>query len=77
VPRPTWRGFGARSQVDEHTLSVTKRRHADERPHGFDVAARLADEPADIAVRQLHLDRYGSAATLGGLDDDLVRLVGQ
>jgi hypothetical protein len=62
-------------EVDENTLAIAQRCHANERPHCFDIAARFADEPADVAVRELHLDRDGSTTTLDRFDDHLVGLL--
>src|SRR5258707_15433244 len=62
-------------QVDEHALAVPRRSDPDERPDGFDVAAGLADEAADVVVGELHLDGDGAAAPLEGLDRDFLGLL--
>src|SRR5260370_1254086 len=57
---PAWtRGIGQRrvGKVDEHTLVVARRRDPNQRPDRLDVASCLADEPADVAVVDLHLYR--------------------
>jgi hypothetical protein len=63
-----------RGKVDEHTLPVAKRRHANQRAHCFDVATGFADEPADVAVRKLHLDSDGSTTALNRFDDYFIGL---
>src|ERR1700736_803420 len=68
---------GRIGQVDEHTLAVAQRRDAHQRANGFDVASCLADEAADIGIRELDLDGDGSTASLECLHGHLLRLVGQ
>src|SRR5919109_4469524 len=64
-------------KVDEDPLAVARRCDADQRPDGFDVAARLADETADVVVGELHLDGNRPGAALESLDRDFFRLLGQ
>src|SRR5574340_332303 len=71
----TWNG--RIGKVHEHALAVTQRGNAHQRADGLDVAPRLADEAADVLVRQLDLDRHSPAAALEGLDQDLLGLLGQ
>src|SRR5260370_28115464 len=56
---------------------VARRRDANQRPDRFDVASCLADEPADVAVRKLHLDRDGAAAPLECFHHHFLRLLGE
>jgi hypothetical protein len=68
---------GRIGQVHEHALSVAKGGHANECPHGFDVATGLADEPADVAVGQFDLDRNRPATAFDRFHNDLIRFFGQ
>src|SRR5689334_18168050 len=70
-------GHGGVREVDENTPTVARRRDADQRPDRLDVAPGLADEPADVLVRQLHLDGHGPSSTLERFDRDLIGLLGQ
>src|SRR5260370_33520751 len=56
---------------------VARRRDANQRPDRFDVASCLADEPADVAIRKLHLDGDGAAAPLEGFHQHFLRLLGE
>src|SRR5260370_10105575 len=71
------RGIGQRrvGEVDEHTLVVARRRDPNQRPDRLDVASRLADEPADVPVRKLHLDGDGAATPLECFHQHFLRLL--
>src|SRR5260370_36777434 len=56
---------------------VARRRDANQRPDRFDVASCLADEPADVAIRKLHLDGDGAAAPLECFHQHFLRLLGE
>src|SRR6202035_2315321 len=54
-----------------------QRRPPPERADRLDVPAGLADEPPDIRVRELDLDRDGAAAALERLHEHFLRLLSQ
>src|SRR5713226_2809520 len=64
-------------KVDENALPVFQRRDPHEGADGLDVATGLADEAADVAIRELDLDRHGPASPFERLDDDFFRLLSE
>src|SRR5438552_9796361 len=64
-------------EVDEHALAVAQRRDPDQSPTGLAVSSCVAEEPPDVLVSQLDLDRDGTASALENLNRYFVRLLRQ